>query len=911
MSPLVGREREVEAVTSLIDSARDRGGTLTIRGEAGIGKTALLREARRHAEEQGALVLSTTGIEAEASLPFAGLHQLLRPVLAGVDGLPPPQRDALRVAFGTSAGSPPDRFLLGLATLTLLAEAAERQPVLVLVDDAQWVDRSTSEVLAFVERRVEADPIVVLSAVRDEDRRALVEAAPDVLRLAPLSSDDAAACLDRLAPGLPSAVRDRVLREAAGNPLALTELPAALDGAGRGRGLPSRLPLTTRLERAFAARLAALPDVTRTALLTAAADERGVVREVLAATGALAGRPVSLDALAPAVDLGLVEVADAAVRFVHPLVRSAVYQAAGLRERRAAHAALADAIDEDSDRSVWHRAASADGPTVDVATALEEAARRAQRRGAAAVAAEAVERAARLHPASPESGRLLLEAALLRYDLGQHEETSRLLREAERHDLRPDDEAWLQWYREGFEDASWSGADRAQRFVEIADRLREAGAPDRALAALQAVALRCFWANADPETCALFVEAAERIPALPTTPRLLNVLALVGTETRGALVLDRLARVTPGAERDPEASLMLGDAAAAVGDVERATRFLEVAVDGLRAEGRLGLLSTALVSQAWTAVHVGNWDLGRRAAAEAARLAPEVGQPLYAIVADLAAATLAAYRGEADAADVLAARGEAVLLPIGANPMLALVELPRGVAALADGRPGDAVAHLRRVFDPADPAFHPASRPWALVDLVEAAVRAGRPADVEAVVADLEALAERTRSPLLLAGLRVARPLLAPDDQAEALYLAGFGALKAWPFQRARLRLAYGEWLRRHRRAADSRAPLRDARDTFDALGAGPWGDRARLELRAAGEASRTRAPEAADVLTPQELQIAQMAAEGRTNKEIGQQLYLSHRTVGSHLYRIFPKLGITARSQLRDALGGRGDRTA
>ena len=911
MSPLVGREREVEAVTSLIDSARDRGGTLTIRGEAGIGKTALLREARRHAEEQGALVLSTTGIEAEASLPFAGLHQLLRPVLAGVDGLPPPQRDALRVAFGTSAGSPPDRFLLGLATLTLLAEAAERQPVLVLVDDAQWVDRSTSEVLAFVERRVEADPIVVLSAVRDEDRCALVEAAPDVLRLAPLSSDDAAACLDRLAPGLPSAVRDRVLREAAGNPLALTELPAALDGAGRGRGLPSRLPLTTRLERAFAARLAALPDVTRTALLAAAADERGVVREVLAATGALAGRPVSLDALAPAVDLGLVEVADAAVRFVHPLVRSAVYQAAGLRERRAAHAALADAIDEDSDRSVWHRAASADGPTVDVATALEEAARRAQRRGAAAVAAEAVERAARLHPVSPESGRLLLEAALLRYDLGQHEETSRLLREAERHDLRPDDEAWLQWYREGFEDASWSGADRAQRFVEIADRLREAGAPDRALAALQAVALRCFWANADPETCALFVEAAERIPALPTAPRLLNVLALVGTETRGALVLDRLARVTPGAERDPEASLMLGDAAAAVGDVERATRFLEVAVDGLRAEGRLGLLSTALVSQAWTAVHVGNWDLGRRAAAEAARLAPEVGQPLYAIVADLAAATLAAYRGEADAADVLAARGEAVLLPIGANPMLALVELPRGVAALADGRPGDAVAHLRRVFDPADPAFHPASRPWALVDLVEAAVRAGRPADVEAVVADLEALAERTRSPLLLAGLRVARPLLAPDDQAEALYLAGFGALKAWPFQRARLRLAYGEWLRRHRRAADSRAPLRDARDTFDALGAGPWGDRARLELRAAGEASRTRAPEAADVLTPQELQIAQMAAEGRTNKEIGQQLYLSHRTVGSHLYRIFPKLGITARSQLRDALGGRGDKTA
>ena len=908
MTQVLGRDREVQLITALLDSVQDRGAVLLIQGEAGIGKTALLREARRHAEERGMKALATTGLQAEAALPFAGLHQLLRPLLAGVDGLPGPQRDAMRVAFGISPGSPPDLYLLGLATLTLLSEAAERTPLLLLVDDSQWLDRSTSDVIAFVERRLEADPIVLLIAVRDGHRCVLVDTTQEAIHLEPLSNEDASGYLDLLAPDLPSTLRRRILAEAGGNPLALTELPAALASAGWGTRPPRRLPLTARLERAFVARLAGLPESTKTLLLAAAADDGGILGEVLEATSVLTGRRATLDVVAPAVELGLVEVTDADFRFAHPLMRSAVYQAAGIDERRSAHAALADVLSDDPDRRVWHQAASADGPDADVASGLEEAARRARQRGAAAVAVEAIERAARLHPESAEAGRLLLEAARYRYDLGQHVETSRLLREAEGHDLRPDDEAWLQWYRELFEDASWSGADRARRFVAIADGMRQAGDPDRALAALQTVALRCYWSNADRETCDLFVEAAEQIPALPTAPRLLNVLALVGTESRGALVLDRLAHLTPGTERDPEASFMLGDAASAVGDAERSARFLEVAVAGLRSEGRLGLLSTALVSQAWTSVLLGNWDLARRAAEEAGRLAPEFGQPLYAAVADLAAATVAAYRGDTASAEALAAAGEGVLLPIGAFSMLALVEYPRGVAALADGRSSDAVDHLRRIFDPADAAYHPFTRAWALVDLVEAAVRAGRLDEVTGVVRGLEPLAERTRSPLLTAGLHVVRPLLAPDGQAEALYRAGLGSLKTWPFQRARLHLGYGEWLRRHRRASDSRVPLRAARDAFDALGAAPWSDRARQELRAAGEASRSRALNAADVLTPQELQIAQMAAEGRTNKEIGEHLYLSHRTVGSHLYRIFPKLGITARSQLRAVLEGRGD---
>jgi ATP/maltotriose-dependent transcriptional regulator MalT len=318
----------------------------------------------------------------------------------------------------------------------------------------------------------------------------------------------------------------------------------------------------------------------------------------------------------------------------------------------------------------------------------------------------------------------------------------------------------------------------------------------------------------------------------------------------------------------------------------------------------LGLLTRALQTSAFNAFYLGSWQHGCTAADEAARLARETGQPTWAVAADLSQAALAAVRGEEESAEALAARAEAILVPMGLNPMLSLVQQARGLADLAGGRHADAYAQLRRIFDPADVAHHPIIRCWLIGELAEAAAHSGQQAEARVLLEELERLITDTRFPYLRAGLAYARPLLASDDEAETLFRAGLTSdLAPWPFLRARLLLAYGAWLRRRRRVAESRVPLRAAREAFDALGAVPWGERARQELRASGVTSRRRVTEARDQLTPQELQIGGLAAGGLSNGEIGQQLYISHRTVAYHLRRIFPKLGITSRSQLHAAM--------
>jgi ATP/maltotriose-dependent transcriptional regulator MalT len=350
--------------------------------------------------------------------------------------------------------------------------------------------------------------------------------------------------------------------------------------------------------------------------------------------------------------------------------------------------------------------------------------------------------------------------------------------------------------------------------------------------------------------------------------------------------------------------LLIGEAASAVGDFERSTAYLTAAAAGLRAQGRLGRLTRALVNSAFNAVYLGSWQPGCAAADEAGRLAQETGQWIWATAADLSRATLDAVRGNQESAEAFAAKAERVLLPAGVMPMLALVQQARGMADLAGGRHADAYGQLRRVFDPTDIAHHPFIRCWLIGDLAEAAAHSGQQAEARVYLRELEGLAAETGFPYLQAGLAYARPLIAHDDEAEKLFEAGLTTdLATWPFVRARLLLAYGAWLRRRRRVAESRVPLRTAREVFDALGAVPWGERARQELRASGVTSRRRLPEMRDQLTPQELQIASLAAEGLSNPEIGQQLYISHRTVAYHLRRIFPKLGITSRIQLHAAL--------
>ena len=426
--------------------------------------------------------------------------------------------------------------------------------------------------------------------------------------------------------------------------------------------------------------------------------------------------------------------------------------------------------------------------------------------------------------------------------------------------------------------------------------------------ALWTVALRCWWSNPDAETRSLITSAADHLAVPDDDPELLVVFALAAPEERGAFVVERLDRIV-AEPLSPLLAHLLGIAATGVGDFAAAERFLNAAIAALRAEGSLGLLAQALVSLAWTAVLRGNWRVAALSADEAVRLGEETGQPRWVAVAKTAAATLAAYQGALDQAEELVTSAEREFVPSSANPMLALVQLARGVACRSAGRPDVAYEQLSRIYDPTDVAYHPHVRAWALVDLVDAAVHSNHRTEVRDHFDEQAQLFGRTRSPLLKVHLAVAGAFLATGARAEEHFRNAFDDDQvASPFARARLQLAHGAWLKRHRRAADARPGLRAALEVFNALGAAPWAERARRELRASGETSR-RAPQSVGwlALSPQELQIAELAAEGLSNKEIARQLFLSHRTVGSHLYRIFPKLGVTKRSHLQKALSSAG----
>jgi len=900
MAPeLVGRDPEIAAVELLLGRIGDGGGSLLVLGDPGIGKSALAQVASRRAADRGMRVLACAGVPGEAHLSFAGLHQLLRPVLAEADGLARGQRDALLTALGVGDGVTPAMPLVGLAALELLAAGAGRAPVLVVAEDVHWLDASTCEVLAFVSRRLGADPIGLVGTAREAELEdnPLARAGLAELRLGPLEAAAAAALLDATA-ALDPAVRERVLEEAAGNPLALVELPVTASQHDSRGALNGWIPLTRRLEQAFASRLPGLPAVTFTALLAAALDDWDALGEVLAAASVVAGAPVSVADLGEAVAAGLAEVDGQSVRFRHPLVRLAVGEAAGLARRQAMHRALAEALAGVPDRQVWHRAAASLGPDEEVAAGLEAAAVRAERRGAIAEQAAALAAAARLSPGSARRGQRLIRAAWAYYDLGRPQTVLRLLDEAEPLDLEPGDRLRLAWAREVAGAGTRSGARPLAALAEVADQMRRDGDVDQALLTLDDVAIRCYWSNPDPRTRQRMTAVAEAMPVAADDPRLLFALALSDPVGHGAAVLARLGQHQPGSGTAYQDEL-LGYAAAAVGACEQAVGFHTAAAAGLRARGRLGLLSQVLLSQAWSALLLGQAALAGPAADEAARLLSEEGRPLWAACAQLVQAVLAGRRGDTATAAELAAQAERVLLAGGVPPLLAQVQPARGTAALGAGRYDEAYEQLARIFHSQDTAYHPHLRAWALVDLAEAAA-GGRYQDAArrhctALIPEAAA----TGSPLLRASLAVAAPMLATGD-AQALFDAALGAdLAAWPLHRARLQLAHGMWLRRHQHAGDSRAPLRAARDTFDALGADAWAERARRELRAAGERGGQPPPRALDLLGPQELHIARLAAEGLSNREIGQQLYLSHRTVRNHLYRIFPKLGITSRTEL------------
>jgi DNA-binding CsgD family transcriptional regulator len=903
-APLLGRDWERSLLTSLLDEVAMRGQALVIRGEPGIGKSRLLSETARAARERGMSVLTTSGVQSETHLPFAGLHQLLRPVRGRAGELPAVQRGALDAAFGLTQEVAPEQYRIAMAALDLVSEVAGDSPVLLVVEDAQWLDGPTSDVLAFVARRIESDPIILLVATRDGYPSALGDAGLPEHRLSGLDDATASAFLDVSAPQLPLAARTRVLREAAGNPLALLELPAVVGRNEDEQWVPDGLPLTERLERAFAARVSDLPDATRLVLLVAAINDGDAVSEILEAGSSVAGADLDFDVVAPAVEAGIIDVDPQSLRFRHPLIRSAVAQSAGLGDRRRVHEALANVLAGQPDRRAWHRGALLVGEHEEIAVELAEAGARAQQRGAVAVAVAAMRRAAELGE-SAGRGRRLLGAAGLSVELGRPDIVVPLLREVRRLDLDELERARLTWVEETAVTRPLGDLGRFGSLIAAAERAGAAGDLDLHVDLLWLVASRAWWVDPGPEATQILIHASRRLgDATAEDPRVFAIHAYADPLGHAAGVLARLRRAAADERLDTDAALFFGPAALVVGAFDLGTDFLAVAVDGLRTEGRLGHLPRLLTLYSSMAARLGDWDVAIPAAEEARRLAEEFAEPQWAAAADTVISLVAAMRGDEDKAERLAAQAEMVAEPAGANITIAFAQFGKVLAALGSGRHAYAYACAERLFEPADPAHHPVISSWLIADLADAARYIDRLDVARAHVAQVEAIAGERPGTWIALVLRHARALVAePAEAGERFEEALASDLTRWPFQRARIQLAYGQWLRRQRRITDSRSVLRAARDTFDELGCAPWGEQARRELRASGERSRRPIPEARDELTAQELQIAQLAAEGLSNRDIGQRLYLSHRTISTHLYRVFPKLGITSRGELSAAL--------
>ena len=901
--PLVGRDLELKRLFGIVDQIGTRGGALVVRGEAGIGKSALLEAVVERAHEQGTTVVTTTGTQSEARLAFGGLHQLLLPFLDRVDHRPDPQRKALNVAFGVSEGDTPDVFLIGLATLGVVTDLEAQTPLLLVVEDAHWLDRSSAEVLAFVARRLEMEPVILLFAVRDGLPTDVSEAGLPDLVLTGLDDGASRTLLELHGARLPEELKARILAEADGNPLALIELPSAVVNLDLTRaGEP--LPMTARLEATFATRLTTLdPDVR--ALLLLAALHDGELTDLSRAAESLLGGAIGVDDWMMALASGLGTLDEGRFRFRHPLMRSAVHQAATSEQRRLAHAALARTLSGDPDLAVWHQAAAAQGPDEEVASALEATADRARFRGGLDVALAALERAAGL-TADPRLRALrLARAGDLAYQLGRSEEAVRLLRAALQLGRLPAHESVRASFDIETLTRAWSDASTIRRFARVAEDLAERGDAKRALEALGAVSVRSYWDQLDDRTRQHVSAIVDQLAVPGDDPQRLAALAFIDPVHRGREVIARVGEMSPVDIPDPDQSMVVGRAAMAVWADNLAVPFLRSAVAGYRADGRLSMLAQCLGFEAWAGINCGAARMAITGAAEAARLAEETRQLRYVLSAKLAHAIAAAELGEAETAEHLITTVEAVLLPMEANPQLGLIAFVRGRAALAAERPGEAYHDLVRIFDSADPCYQPYTRGWALADLVDAAVRGDGDLDlVRGLLSEWDGIAASTSAPLLGVQLAYAAALLADDATAEERFRVAVTASAAgWPFYGARVQLAYGGWLRRQRRGADSRTPLREAARAFDALGMRCFAERARRELRASGERARRRVPEAWTELSPQELQIAQLAAEGLSNRKIGERLYLSHRTVSTHLYRLFPKLGITSRTQLRDAL--------
>jgi len=904
--PLVGREAERSRIAVLLDGARDlRGGALVLCGEPGVGKSALLEDARRQAPDMQ--VLSSRGLEWEAELPFAGLHQLIRPALHQLDRIPAPQARSLRAALGLEEAGAGEPFLVSLAVLSLLAEAAARRSLLCLVDDAHWLDDASAEALVFVARRVGAEGIALLFAAREGEVRRFDPPALPKLPVGGLDAGAAGSLLDRRTDvALSREARERLITGTGGNPLALLELPLVLSSAQLAGTEPllDPLPVSARVEQAFRTRLSRLPEETRTLLVVAAAEGIGELPTVLRAAGQLGAAPAALDAAERA---GLVDTDGGRLDFRHPLVRSAVYQEAPLSRRRAAHRSLASVLDADreADRRAWHRAAASVEPDAAVGDELEDAARRAGRRSGFAAASLAFERAAVLTPDDRDRVRRLISAAENAWLAGRPERALVLLERARPAAAEPIQRADIERGRGLIELNLGVPAEAHQILARAAADVSPVDG-ERALYMLAVASVAAAYAG-DTDAAAANAAAGGSIRA-PDTPvgRFLGEFlsgvaayfagdfALAAPSLRAALELAEDADAA-GSSRFAELVILAGAAALFLGDDREARRFNHRLVSRARDSGALSLLTQARPRLVLSEIWEGRWPSAAAALEEGLELAREVGQ--HQVVAHLLSelAVIAALRGDEAGCRSLAAEARALasersLVHVANTVRWALLALELGC-----GRADEALAFAREITGP------PITL-WTGLDRLEAAVRAGDPQTAEAWFAFFEAWADGSGAAWARAATLHCRALLSDDElEADRLFRASLDAhaRAGRPFARARTELAYGEFLRRSRRRVEARRHLRAALEGFETLQATLWAERAHLELRASGQTARRRDPSTRDALTPQELQIAGFVAQGLTNREVAAQLFLSPRTVDFHLRNVFRKLDIASRTQL------------
>ncbi|MFJ4223765.1 ATP-binding protein [Microbacterium sp. NPDC089695] len=910
---LLGRRAERGAVENLLVAAKaGRSGVIVVRGEAGIGKTALLAHTRDRATAEGFRVEECVGVEAETPFAFAGLHQLCAAQLDRIDALPAPQQSALGVALGLRDGPPPDRFLVALAMLSLLTEAAEEQPLLVLVDDAQWLDQASVQVLAFVARRLTAERVAVVFAARDVEgvHVDMLAGLDPVLHLTGLDDADSRTLLaDGVHTTLDDSVRTRILAEARGNPLALLELPrsALATGWAGGFELPDALSVPRRVEETFRRRSAGLSDGAQMILLLAAADPTG---DALLLWRAVEHLGMDRADAVPAEASGLLEIRGR-VQFRHSLVRSAVYRAAASDDRRRAHAALAAATDPhlDPDRRAWHRAQSVLGTDEDAAQDLERSAARTLARGGAAAAAAFLQHAAELTPSPLRRATRALEAAHAKHDAGEFAAALDLATIAASGPLDDLQRARVQLLRARLAFHRTEGVDAPGLLLAAAATLAPLDpslSRETYLHALDAAMI--IGASGETRGVAEVARAALAAPPTPTSPLPADQLldALVVTFTQGYAAGAPLMLGALEAFRDHgfdgEAVGEMGSrrwmwlatrSAAGFYDAERGR---ELALRNVRLARELGALTTlpgALAALAGTFVLTGELALASEAAEEGAAITEATGalpQPFGELM-------VAAWCGrEAETLRLFTTRTQTARAESAA-----VATAHYALAVLHNGR-GDyeaAAAAAERACRTDETSNSSISLP----ELVEAAARAGDRELAESALAELCLRAEASGTDWALGLAARSRALVHADDTAEAHYRDALEHLRASGItgHLARTHLVFGEWLRREGRRQEAREQLRIAHDALAAMGAEAFADRAARELRATGETPRKRATQPATSLTAHELQIARLVATGATSREVGAQLFLSPRTIEAHLRSIFRKLGISSRRQLRD----------